>query len=136
MKAWRVAAMREHEMRERIERLIRKAAVPAGVGISMAVLGCSSNSTGGDNIVPDYMALCPPDCPPDAAQTQHKDATPDSPTAMPLYMAVMPDAGAKDSATDANDAGATDANPIDDTSYAVPLYMAVIQDARGEDDAG
>jgi hypothetical protein len=122
--------MREHEMRERIERLVRKAAVPAGVGISMALAGCISDGTN----VPLYGAQCPRDYPcPDPVQSPAKDATPDSPAATPLYMAVMPDAGTKDSAVDATDAGPTDAT-FDNAP--VPLYMAVMQDARVGDDAG
>jgi hypothetical protein len=125
--------MREHEMRLRIESMIRKAAVPAGVGISMALAGCSSDGTS----VAIYSAQCPVDYPcPDAAQTPAKDAAPDSPNIAPLYMAQMPDAGTKDSAADANDAGPTDASTIDDIGISQPLYMAVMPDARVGDDAG
>jgi len=33
-------AMKEHEMRERVERFLRRAAGPATVGVTMALAGC------------------------------------------------------------------------------------------------
>jgi hypothetical protein len=121
--------MREHDMRLRIESMLRKTAVPAGVGISMALAGCSS-----DSVTPEYMALCPMDA---GCGPWYSDAaTPDSPTATPLYMAVMPDAGAKDSAADANDAAPTDAKSVDDTTPPFPIYMAMIPDPGVEGDGG
>ena len=122
--------MREHEMRERIDRLIRKTAVPAGVGITMALAGCSSTMLyeglvppadaqgGSQGAVPDYMALLPDaaardantaDAPGDAqAVDESPVGYPDYAAPMPLYMAMMPDAGAPDGGTP--EAGPTDAS--------------------------
>jgi hypothetical protein len=96
--------MREHEMRERIERAIRKAAVPATVGLTMALTGCSSTTPTGsasDAAVADdsgavalYMAQM--DSSPGVkylAQMPDSGAGGAGGGAVALYMAQLPDSG-------------------------------------------
>jgi hypothetical protein len=109
--------MREHEMRLRIESMLKKTAIPAGVGITMALAGCGSDNTTEWNPVKKYGAMMVGDS--GATQT---DATHQSATPIPLYMAQMPDAGLGDSAADATDA--TD----DGASCPCPIYAAIIRE--------
>jgi hypothetical protein len=102
--------MKEHEMRERLERAIRRAAAPAAMGVTMALAGCgTSDAQNGDGAVAIYSALAPDAALSDTGaavkyMAQMPDAAADSPGVTPLYMAQMTDAGAD--AADANDTGA------------------------------
>jgi hypothetical protein len=145
--------MREHEMRERIERLIRRAAVPAGVGISMALAGCGGEVVGSTAksdptppVQPRTDAAADP-APPmmDASVVPVPDNSMYM-APMPLYMAVMPDSGMKPPPVvdaSAADAGTNDANTLDIHVQPTPLYggpftlyMAIMPDGGGLDNAG
>lgn len=93
--------MREHEMRERMARLIRRAAVPAGVGITLALTGCSSDIA---PPVPLYAPVFPFDGGGDAAGGSQGDAAGGSQAEAGTPDAVAPDDG---------EAGATDATTPD-----------------------
>jgi hypothetical protein len=104
--------MREHEMRERIECAIRRATVPAAMGLTIALAGCGSTTTE------------PAPGASDAA------AASDTGGAVALYMAQMPDAGASDAAVGVKYlAQMPDAAAADDTGGAVALYMAQMPDS-------
>ena len=107
--------MREHEMRERLERYLRKAAVPTMVGMTIGMAGCGSSEDSPP--APLYGAVFVD------ASSAVPDAAKDSPGVTPLYMAVIPDAGADADASD-GDIGA-----VPDYIAPMPLYMAVMPDS-------
>ena len=99
--------MKEIEMRARVERLldraVRRAAVPASLGVALALTGCSDSVS-----TPAYMAQFPEGT---------SDAAIDHGQPQPDYMAQFPDASAVDATDDRG---------------AVARYMAQMPDAADE----
>jgi|GEM_PF-4804120 predicted small lipoprotein YifL len=82
--------MKEREIREQIERVLRTMTVSATLGVTM-LAGCGSSGS-----VAVYEAVMPDS--PVGSQPPGQDAAADFFSAVPLYMASMPDAQAADMA--------------------------------------